>query len=83
MTRDEVIVFKNYDNIGAMPHNGVGMHSSFHDLNTPPHPPARESIEVRVASSMYYVFVTAKILSRRLNMILRVDFECGFDLMLV
>ena len=49
MTRDEVIVFKNYDSLGPMPKNGVGMHSSFHDPLTPVDAPPRESIEVRVA----------------------------------
>ena len=42
MTRDEVMVFKNYDSIGLMPKNGVGMHSSFHDPATPAEAPPRE-----------------------------------------
>jgi hypothetical protein len=49
MTRDEVLVFKNYDSIGKMPANGVGMHTSFHDPNTLDSAPPRESIEIRVA----------------------------------
>lgn len=53
MTRDEVMVFKNYDSIGLMPSNGVGMHSSFHDPNTAVEAPPRESIEIRVACYWY------------------------------
>ncbi|KAJ1437287.1 hypothetical protein B484DRAFT_445224 [Ochromonadaceae sp. CCMP2298] len=49
MTRGEVMVFKNYDSCGLMPHNGVGMHSSFEHPDTPPNTPPRESIEIRVA----------------------------------
>jgi hypothetical protein len=48
MTRDETMVFKNYDSAALMPGNGVGMHSSFHDPHTPAHAPPRESIETRV-----------------------------------
>jgi hypothetical protein len=48
MTRDEVMVFKNYDSIDIMPKSGVGMHSSFNDPQTPADAPPRESIEVRV-----------------------------------
>jgi len=49
MTRDEVIVFKNYDSAATQPGKGVGMHTSFEDPATPPDAPSpRESIEVRV-----------------------------------
>lgn len=48
MTRDEVMVFKNYDSAYPMPKSGAGMHSSFNDPRTAPDAPARESIEVRV-----------------------------------
>ena len=48
MTRDETMMFKNYDSAALMPANGVGMHSSFHDPHTPAHAPPRESIETRV-----------------------------------
>ena len=48
MTRDEVMVFKNYDSIRPTPANGVGMHSSFAHPATPPDAPPRESLEVRV-----------------------------------
>ena len=49
MTRNEVLAFKNYDSAVPQPGNGIGMHTSFDDPNTPPDAPApRESIEVRV-----------------------------------
>lgn len=48
MTRDEVMVFKNYDSDHPMPKSGAGMHSSFNDPRTPEDAPPRESIEVRV-----------------------------------
>jgi hypothetical protein len=48
MTRDETMVFKNYDSHAPMPKNGVGMHSSFNDPQTPADAPPRESIETRV-----------------------------------
>lgn len=53
MTRDEVLVFKNYDSMGLMPKNGTGMHSSFNDPHTPADAPPRESIEVRVVCYWY------------------------------
>ena len=48
MTRNEVLIFKNYDSMDTMPKNGVGMHSSFNDPNTNMNAPPRESIEVRI-----------------------------------
>ena len=48
MTRDETMVFKNYDSDALMPKSGVGMHSSFNDPRTPEDAPPRESIETRV-----------------------------------
>jgi hypothetical protein len=49
MTRDEVLAFKNYDSSAPQPGNGIGMHTSFDDPNTPASAPSpRESIEIRV-----------------------------------
>lgn len=45
MTRDEVIVFKNYDSQPGLP--SWTMHGAFTDPTTPPDAPPRESIEVR------------------------------------
>lgn len=48
MTRDEVIVFKNYDSDRQFPCWTV--HGAFTDPTTPPDAPPRESIEVRVVA---------------------------------
>lgn len=48
MTCDEVMAFKNYDSEEKQPGNGIGMHTSFDDPNTPESAPTRESIEIRV-----------------------------------
>ena len=48
MDSSEVLVFKNYDSLSPQPSNGVGMHSSFDDPQTPVAAPSRESLEVRI-----------------------------------
>ena len=47
MTRDECLVFKAYDSLGAQPENGVGVHCSFEDPSVGPDA-IRESVEARV-----------------------------------
>jgi len=50
MTRDEVIVFKNYDSDAAMP--PFAFHGAFADPTAPPDALPRESIEVRVVAAL-------------------------------